>query len=652
MPAPVKERTPGLIEAFKGRNPRVLFFHFAVAVLLIVLAVGLGYQQLGRTDVYHEREKVQNQRRILVPGPRGNIYDREGRLLVGNRPQFAVVLYLDELRGEMRREYLKIRKAYRESGDKDLPTASQMARIARFAVVDRYLQQVNRALGREKQLDSNDLNQHMQRELLLPYTLIDDLAPAEYARLIEQLPVTSPLQVYTSSARFYPFGSAAAHTLGSVKVADPIGKGEDFPNPELASFKMQGTLGRDGLEARFDTKLQGETGGTIYRVDPAGYRVEPPLMKRLPVQGSNIVTSLDIDLQLAAEVKLAENEMAGAAVAIDVQTGEILTLASKPDYDLNATSPRISSKLYKEIEEQGGWYNRALSGLYPPGSSFKILTTIAGMRAGWLTPDSEVDCPGYYMVGRKQFDCHDRHAHGQIKLATALEKSCNVYFYKYGIQAGAQAIADESRRFGFGQPTGIELLHETRRTVVPDDAWKRKTQNEPWFPGDTAMLSIGQSYLLVTPVQMAAFMASFARGQIHTSPTLIHAPDRLPQRSEPIGLSAENYAGIVRGMEQCTITGTAKVLSSRFMKIPGLRIAGKTGTAQKRTEKGMINFAWFIGYAPIERPQIAFAIVVEGDQAGEETGGGTYAVPVAQAILKTWAEKQQKRASATLAATP
>jgi penicillin-binding protein 2 len=169
-------------------------------------------------------------------------------------------------------------------------------------------------------------------------------------------------------------------------------------------------------------------------------------------------------------------------------------------------------------------------------------------------------------------------------------------------------------------------------------------------------LSIGQSYLLVTPLQMACFMASFARGEVHTTPTLIHMPDRPRQRSEPIGLSAENYRSIVQGMEQVTLTGTARILSGKFMQIPGMRIAGKTGTAQKDVYedgkfKGRINYAWFVGFAPIDRPQVAFTIVVEGDKFGEETGGGTYAVPVAQAILKTWHDKQQKRAAATVAST-
>jgi len=312
MPHSGSERGGGLVETHKGYDPRVVIFHLFIAILLLILAGGLAYQQLFKTDTYHDRERTQNQRRILIPGPRGNIYDRQGRLLVGNRPRFSVVLSLDELRSEFRREYIRVRRNYRDTGDKDLPTSGQMEQIARASVVQRYLDQINGILHRNERVDGADLRRHFSRQLLLPYTLLDDLAPRDYARLIEELPVQSPLQVYTASTRYYPYGSAASHVLGYVS-ADPDVDAEDFPGEDLATFKMKGTIGRDGLEKTFDAQLQGEVGGTIFRVDPAGYRVNPPLETRLPVQGKNLVTSLDVDLQLAAEEaiggQVAEHEV-------------------------------------------------------------------------------------------------------------------------------------------------------------------------------------------------------------------------------------------------------------------------------------------------------------------------------------------------------
>lgn len=634
------ERSGNLVETHRGFDPRILLFHFVVLAMLLTLIGGLAYQQLIKTDVYQERERVQNQRRVLVPGPRGNIYDRENRLLVGNRPRFAVVLYLDELRLEFRREYIRVRKNYRETGDKDLPTGRQMEQIARASVVQRYLDQINKILGRDERVDSTDLRKHFSRQLLIPYTLLGDLAPEEYAKLVESLPVRSPLQVYTSSTRYYPFGSAAAHTLGYVSVNPDIDD-ENFPQGDLTTFKMKGTIGKTGLEAYFDAQLQGEAGGTIFRVDPAGYRVNPPIEKRLPVQGKSIISSLDIDLQVAAEAALAEANLVGAAVAMDVNTGEVLTLASKPDYNLADTSPLITRATFADIESRGGWLNRAVQGLYPPGSTFKVLTAIAGLHKGTIRSDSEVECTGYYLVGRRLFPCHGGHAHGVIGFADALAFSCNVFFYKYGLDTGVEALAAEARRFGLDQPTGIELPYETKRMLIADAEWKRRDRDEAWFPGDTANMSIGQGFTVVTPLQMACLTASFARGQFQTKPTLLHERNRPRQSSEPLNLTPQQYATMMRGLEDTTLRGTGKLLTTiASMRVPGLRIAGKTGTAQVFTKDGKINLAWFICFAPVERPEIAIAVMIEGDTPDEELGGGRYATPVASAILKKWKEKK------------
>lgn len=629
-----------MVQSHSSTNPRLQFFYFPIALGVIILAMGLVYQQTMRSDLALEKETVQSQRRILVPGPRGNIYDREGRILVGNRPRFSVVLSLDELRSEFYREYVGIRKAYREEDDVDVPSSAEMWQIARFSVVERYLARIDHALDRKTELNSKRLNDHFWFRRLLPYTLVDGLTRNEYARLLEQLPVNSPLQVYTNSDRYYPYGSAAAHTLGYVSSNLDIEIDEDFPGADLMTFKMAGAQGRNGLESQFEEHLQGEAGGTIYRVDPSGYRVES-LERRLPVQGDNLITSLDIDLQLAAEKRMREYEMAGAAVALDVNTGEVLVMASLPDYDLNDFSPRLSNAVAADINDRGAWLSRPMQGLYPPGSAFKILVTLAGMEAGTIEADTETNCGGYFRVGNRLFPCHDGHAHGEIALRTAIAKSCNVFYYEHGQETGANQIAATARRFGFGERTGISLPHESNGSLVPDPAWKRERIGSGWVPGDTANFSIGQGFMLVTPLQMATFTASVARGQTTTRPFMTHVPGRPTQSTDPIGVSAESYAALLEGMEECTISGTSRTSFTTIpsMRIPGLRVAGKTGTAQKRTPKGTINFAWFIAFAPIENPQIAIAVMIEGDTPGEETGGGSFSAPVAHDILKVWAEK-------------
>jgi penicillin-binding protein 2 len=637
-----------LIETHSSRNPRLLLFYGIIAGLLVLLAGGLVYRQLFKSGLYSERERLQNQRRVIFPGPRGNIYDRDGRVLVGNRPRFSVVLDLAQLRGEFRTEFRKIEHNYSSLDRAERPNFDQLERIARSSVVQGYLDKLNFILGRNETVRTTELNRHVSQTLLLPYVLLDDLAPEEYARLIERLPVTSPLQVYTSSTRYYPYNSAAAHTLGFIGVNnDP--ETEDFGDQDLLTFKMKGSSGRTGLEKIFDEQLQGESGGAVYRVDPAGYKVDRPIEQRRPVQGRNIVTSLDIELQQAAEEAIGDRT--GAAVALDVRTGEVLVLASKPDYDLNAFVPRLSSEAALKIESDGAWLNQAISGAYPPGSTFKLVTAIAGLRSGRITPEQFVaDCTGRMLIGNKVFTCDNGDGrHGDERLAKAIADSCDIYFYTAGLIITPEVIAAEARRFHLNERAGIELAGETSRMTIPDPEWKQRTQNERWFPGDTANMAIGQGYVLVTPLQMACFAASLARNETSTKPTLLHNPQAPVQHTEPTGLTPAQRATVLEGMVGCTTYGTANFLTTiASLRIPGVRIAGKTGTAQKRVRQGdtvgTINCAWFICFAPAENPEIAVAVMIEGDTIGESYGGGRNAAPVADSILQKYFEKKNQPA--------
>lgn len=635
------DRSGNLLESHKNYDPRIVFFYFLIAALLIVLGAGLAYQQLTKVGEYSDRERQQNQRRVLFPGPRGNIFDREGRILVENKHRFAVLLHLDELKAELRREQIRIYKNFVDSGGKkEAPTSRQLQQLARVSLVQRYLDQVNAIIGRTETLNAGALQNHFNSQLLLPFTLLDDLDPTDYARLIERLPVKSPLEVYASHVRSYPYGSAAAHTLGYVR-PDTAVDAEGFPGEDLTTFKMKGTSGRDGLEKWFDDQLQGEAGGRIYRVDPSGYKINPPLEVRLPKQGKHLTTSLDIDLQHAAEEAIADQT--GAAIALDVNTGEVLVLASKPDYDLNKFSPRASADVVAQMNERGAWNNYALNGFFPPGSTFKILTSIAGLRSGVIEPEQPIaECVGVTYLGRRAFVCDNRRGqHGHVLLREAIAKSCDIYYYEVGKLASAEVVAAEGRRFHLHQPVGIELPNEQRRMIMPDPDWKKRFQNESWVGGDTYNMSIGQGFVLVTPLQMACFVASVARDEVWTQPTLLHRPDAPRQRHPSIGLTPAQRAAVIEGMVGCTEYGTgARVFGPKgFARVPGVTVAGKTGTAQI---PGRRNAAWFICFAPAERPEIAVAVMIEGDTAGESYEGGLYAAPVAGAVLKTYFEKKSR----------
>ena len=645
MAAP-SERSGRLVESKTGFDPRIIAFHGIVAVLLVVLVCGLAYQQIIKGAMHHEQERQQNERRVIVPGPRGNIYDRNGNLLVGNRPRFAVVLYLDELRPDFRKEYIRVRKNFRDAGDQDLPTSAQMERIAHVSVVKRYMDQLNEFLGRSGAVDAAGLQRHLERQLLLPYTLVDDLKPDEFARLIEHLPVNSPLQVYTSNTRYYPYGEAAAHTLGYVGATEGDDD-DDFPGEGLTTLKMKGSTGRNGLEKQFDSTLQGDAGYTILRVDPAGYKVNPPIEHSLPVQGHSLTTSLDIDLQKAAEDAIGDET--GAAVALDARTGEVLVMASKPGYDLNAFSPHLSIAAAADIEERKAWTNSALNGVYSPGSTFKIVVSTAALLSGAITPEERpADCEGYMMVGNRRFACDNGEGrHGTVNLPDAITVSCDIYFYTVGLRTSADVIAAQARRFHLDRPTGIELPGETHRMLIPDPAWKLKARSESWTPGDTANMSIGQGDVQVTPLVLACFAASFARDEVWTKPTLLHVAGRPAQHTERTGLSGAQRAAILQGMLGCTTSpdGTARFLNLPDLRVPGVDIAGKTGTAQILRPAGKVDEAWFICFAPIENPEIALAIAVDGP-VGESFGGGQEASPIASAILKKYFEKKRAAVAA------
>jgi penicillin-binding protein 2 len=644
-----------LMEEHRAYDPRIVFFYFLIGALLLILGGGLAYRQLFRSGFYQEREHQQNRRRLVEPGPRGNIYDRNGLVLVGNRPRFAVMLDLDGLQQEFRREFIQIRKNYRATGDRDLPTSAQMEQIARVSVVQQYLDQVDAILHRQDQVDVPALKRQFDRQLLLPYLLIADLSLDDFARLTEHLPVRSPLQIYATSTRAYPNGSVAAHVLGYVGVDEDV-DAQDIPGDDLPTTKMKGFIGRDGLEKRFDAQLQGQSGGSIFQVDPSGFKVNAPLETRMPLQGKGLITSLDLDLQKATEQALGDQT--GAAVVLDVHTGEVLVMASKPDYDLNDFSPRLTQATVADIEKRGAWPNLAISGLFAPGSTFKTVVTVAGLRSGLLDPDKIlVDCEGEMRIGNRTFHCDNGAGHhGELSLTPAIAESCDIYFYTAGLLIGPDRIAAEARRVGLDRPTGIELPGESHAMIVPDPAWLRKKRDEAWTDGATANLAIGQGDLRFTPLQMACWAASLARGETTTVPTLLHDPNRPTQHTEPLGLTPAQREALIKGMIACTDQtyphDTAYVMTSMpSLRIPNVRVAAKTGTAQVTAQR--TDIAWFICFAPADDPQIALAVTLQGDFGNTDYASTLHSVPLADVILQAYFRKHPVAApAATAALTP
>ena len=619
-----------IVEIFRNYNTRLRVLAFLLLVVLTVLCSGLAYRQVFLASEYSEKGERQTLRRIIIPGPRGNIYDRDGRLLVGNRARYSAVVFLNQLRPEFREEWKVLTQHYDSQPEELVPSRGDIQIEARRNVVRRYINEVGEAIGRKLEINSHDIERHFGQQLLLPFPLITDMEPEEYALLLEQVPVHSAIQIYTSNARYYPYGSLAAHTIGYVGNTEEMDT-ENLPGDDLMTFQARGYEGKTGIEREFNAKLQGESGLEIWVVDPSGFQFHPKLQKS-PVQGNDLTLTIDSELQDIAEMGLGNQK--GAVVALDAKRGDLLVMASKPDYDLNNLSPFISNIVANDIEERGAWLNRPLQGVYAPGSTFKIVTAMAGLRAGILDETSQTFCGGSFNIGRTKLRCHNHFGHGEVDLHESIRMSCNVFFYQFSQEIGVDLISNEAKRFHLHEPTEIELPFEAKNMLVPTRAWKEKKIGEPWYPGNTAHLSIGQGYLGVTPLQMACFTAAFARKETQFTPTIIFDPYRqtIPSRRD-IGLLDTDYQKVLNGMESVAIDGTAKLIH-----VAGVRIAAKTGTAQVQTPQGMTQLAWAICFAPIEDPEIAIAVVIEGGQ-GDSLGGGSTSVPIAQPILQRFFEK-------------
>jgi cell division protein FtsI/penicillin-binding protein 2 len=326
----------------------------------------------------------------------------------------------------------------------------------------------------------------------------------------------------------------------------------------------------------------------------------------------------------------------GAAVLLDVKTGEILTLASQPNYNLGELSPRISQLTYDRIERKEAWLPRAWHPGYCPASPFKLVTAVAALRAKVVTPNEELICDGIY----KGMECHCYPGrHGPMNLRSAEAQSCNIYFFQIAERLGEKLLIAEAKSFGMNQSPDIQLPRLRNSPNVPDPEWKKKSVGEKWALEDTFNVAIGQGGLRQSPLQMACFAAALANQNRIFKPKLIKSNSVSSEEvsSQPIGLSNEDMNAIIGGMHDATIKGTAK-----RCKIEGIDVAGKTGTAQWRNHNMQLNLAWFIGFAPVQNPEVAIAVLIEGILPQDHIQGGLTATPVAKEILQAYFNKKNK----------
>ncbi|HTO06678.1 MAG TPA: penicillin-binding protein 2 [Myxococcota bacterium] len=591
----------------------------AIAVLVVavwmLLLTRLFYLQVVQGDVYRisaERNSVRTQR---VDAPRGVITDRNGEVLVGSRPSFDVLVVPHET--------------------EDVPTT--LSRIA--GLTGRELETVRAGYGEPR-----------GRARFQPQRVAHDLDRDALARVEARLWALGGVLTQVTPVRGYRFGDSAAHLVGWLGEIGP----DQLGRKEFQAYRRGDIVGVGGIEKLLDTDLRGRPGGRNLLVDAHGRELQL-LSSVEPEPGRNVVLTIDHRLQEAAESALTRmDHKSGAVVALDPRTGEVLALVSHPAFDPNEFAIGIDPERWRELTSDPfrPLMNRALQGQYPPGSTYKVVTAIAGLEEKLVGPHSEVTCGGSFRLGRRTYRCWRPGGHGVVDLHTAIVQSCDVFFYKLGVDLGVDRLAYYARQLGLGARTGIDLSGEMTG-LVPTQEWKERRDRTPWVEGDTVSLSIGQGMNLWTPLQLASAYAAIVNGGVRYRPHVlkrIEEPDgRIVKEIEPevigeLAISPQTLATVRAGLVGVVQEphGTGAVMKN----LPGGVIAGgKTGTAQvvglpagarpdeEDVEHEDRDHAWFVTFVPADSPRLVVSVLVE--HGGH---GGSAAAPIARDVVTRFLE--------------
>lgn len=554
---------------------------------LAVLGVKLKAVQIDEASEYSYRGRGQSTRRVQTAGARGRIFDRNGVVLADSRRCVSIVCNAAAFQ----------KKTWAATADAIAAAVSNVAA----------------AVGRPSLLSGRDIRRHVDRSLSIPLVAWRDLDDGELARFAERSMFLPGFSTVETEERVYPEGSLASHLIGYVGRERVAGDAGD----ERFNFREFELCGRSGLELYYNGFLRGVSGEKKLLVDARGFTEGERVVSETR-RGPDLRLSLDARLQRAAENGL--RGLCGACVATDPRDGSVLAFASAPCYDLNEFVPVLPQEVYDRLLNDPGkpLLNRASGGAYAPGSTFKPVTALAALAAG-ADPDAEYECTGVFEFGDLKLRCARRWGHGPLAMRDAIRESCNAYFCNLGCEVGTNALISAARAFGLGARTGLDFTDD-RAGVVPDDAWKRRTYDERWYPGDLAQMSIGQGMLLASPVQMAVVAGALGTGYVAT-PRL--KAGGAPQR-RALPFAREALAVVREGMRQVVELG-----SGRDAAVDGVAVCGKTGTAEVGSGDRKRKNTWFIAFAPMEAPTVALAVVVEDGESGGRT-----AAPIAGAVLR------------------
>ena len=564
--------------------------------LLALLTVNFWQLQVLRGKYYRNLAENNRIRPVPIPAPRGLLFDRNGRVLVDNRPSFNVVLTTEQT----------------DNLDSSIKRLSQLLQMDAAAIKER--------LSQKK-------GPQFRAVVVKADATEQDVAAIEARRLEQPEASVDPVPL-----RAYPLGQGAAHVLGRVgEITERQLESEGYVGIEPGV-----TVGQAGVEAEHNRLLMGKDGLRRVVVNSRGVEVAEA-ERQSPVEGPSVSLTLDMNMQQAMEEAMAGRP--GSAVALDPRNGEILAMVSLPSYDPNEFAKGIEPAAWNAVSKDPltPLMNRVIQGQYSPGSSFKVMMSLAALQEGAITAQTKFNCPGYLNIYNTTFRCHKESGHGSVDLKHALALSCNVYFYNVGVRLGIERISRYARLLGLAVPTGVDLPAEVSG-LIPDPDWKRKVYKDKWYPSETVSISIGQGGVLATPLQMARLTAVVANGGRLVKPHLIKAVAGVPvPPPEPVDLGFHPAVvdAVRAGMVAVVEEGTG-----RRAGVAGIAVGGKTGSAQVVTharfeaDKKAHNVqphGWFVCFAPAEKPTIAMAVLVE-----HGTAGGTSAAPVAGQILSRY----------------
>jgi len=594
---------------------RLRLFAALLGAAFAIFELRLFQLQVVDADELREQALRNSVRTERLEAQRGEVVDREGRVLAKTRSAFE----LDVVPSDLQR------------------------RDVTFAALGQLLERDPAELG-ARVGDPRGIARFR------PVRLVGDLDDVQFARIETHRFALPGVTTRVRPLRHYLDGAMAAHLLGTLGEI----RGDQLEQEAFTDYRSGDIIGQTGLEAVLESHLRGHSGGRNVMVDAAGREVQV-LDEIAPEAGSRVVLTLDLDLQRAAweafhDVPEGEPPKMGSAVALDVRSGDVLVMISQPSFDPNDFSGGIDGATWKALtgDEWDPLRNRAIQNHYPPGSTHKAVVAAALLQEGIVDAHSRAFCPGFFRFGGRTYRCWKKEGHGSVDMVKAIQQSCDVYFYTFGVQLGIDKLANIAKSFGLGQPSGVGLSGEASG-LVPSSEWKERRFGERWYPGETVSAAIGQGYNLYTPMQLAVAYAAIASGEL-VQPRLVlrvegeNVEPPAPQRRTPVAVAPEHLALVRRGM---TAVVEEPGGTGGRARVPGVKVAGKTGTAQvvqlQHTE-GMKeheipiryrDHAWFGAFAPADAPEIAVGVFVEHGLHGSSGAG-----PIAQRILARYFEKR------------